>query len=72
MELPLKDLEKEYAIPNVWKDSIFDVIVQLTKDNFELRNTPDNIYLQSIDLAKLNRENVLEYGCSLMPLIEEC
>ena len=72
MGLPLKDLEKEYAIPNVWKDSIFDVVVQLTNDNFELCNTPENVYLQSSDLAKLNRENVLEYGCRLMPLIEEC
>ena len=72
MELPLKDLEKEYAIPNVWKDSILDVVVQLTNDNFELHNTPENVYLQSSDLAKLNRENVLEYGCCLMPLIAEC
>ena len=72
MYLPLKDLKKEHSIPEVWKDSICKVVIQLTKDNFELHNVSEHITLQSSDLAKFNRENVLEYGCCLKALSTEC
>ena len=72
MYLPLKDLEKEHSIPDVWKDSICEVVIQLTKDNFELHNVSEYIALQSSDMAKFNRENVLEYGCCLKALSTEC
>jgi len=72
MYLPLKDLEKEHSIPDVWKDSICEVVIQLTKDNFELHNVSEYIVLQSSDMAKFNRENVLEYGCCLKALSTEC
>ena len=52
MHLPLKDLEKEHSIPEVWKDSICKVVIQLTKDNFELHNVSEYITLQSSDLAE--------------------
>lgn len=72
MYLPLKDLEKEHSIQDVWKDSICEVVIQLTKDNFELHNVSEYIALQSSDMAKFNRENVLEYGCCLKALSTEC
>ena len=72
MYLPLKDLEKEHSIPDVWKDSICEVVIQLTKNNFELHDVSEYIALQSSDMAKFNRENVLEYGCCLKALSTEC
>lgn len=72
MDLPLRDLEKEHPIPSFWKDEISSIVIQLTKGNFELLGTSSNVSLQSSDLADLNRQNVDDYGCCLIPLREEC
>ncbi len=71
MTVPIKDLTKEYPIPNLWKDSITRVVKELSNGNFELTDAGKNVTLRSKDLVGINSDNVRDYGCALIPLLEQ-
>lgn len=68
---PIKDLEKEHPIPDLWKDSIARVVKEISTGNFELTDVGKNVSLQSTDLVTTNCNNVRDYGCTLIPLLEQ-
>lgn len=71
MTLPVKDLAKEYPIPDLWKDSIKRVVKEISNGNFELAKSGKNVTMLSKDLASINSNNVRDYGCTLIPLLDQ-
>mgnify|MGYP007055205869 CR=1 FL=1 len=71
MILPLKDLTKEHPIPDLWKGPIEKAVKEMIKGNFEFSKAGENISLQSKNLVNLNSDNVSDYGCTLIPLLEK-